>query len=47
MLGTQISPYLNPQPLELAPFWLAYAIYRCMQFGPSRGYLQKGLWRSS
>jgi len=19
MLGTQISPYLNPQPLELAP----------------------------
>jgi len=42
MLGTQISLYLNPQPLELPPSRLTYAICRCMQVGPLRGYLRIG-----
>jgi len=42
MLGTQISPYLNPQHFELALSRFAYAICQCMQFGLFRGYLRRG-----
>jgi len=44
---TQISPYLNPQYLELATPRLAYVICWYARLGPMRGYLRRRLWRSS